>query len=71
MPNWPAVLYGIVYGLLIVAAVIVDLWLDATGRETISEQVWRRPWLGVAIVAWLAAGVVGLAGHFFLDWWRY
>jgi len=49
---------------------LLDGYLSLRRLPTVSQWVWRYPWLGVPIVAWTAIGPVYLAGHFWFGWGR-
>lgn len=65
MSNFGLVLFVVVVA-VDAAALCFDLWLEATGRKTISEYVWDVPARGVAIVLWQLFGAAGIALHFYI-----
>jgi hypothetical protein len=60
---------GLVLFVAVVAVNVVGLWLDlallTSGRETITQRVWKCPPLGLPILTWQLAGLAGLAVHFY------
>lgn len=55
------------WGLVLIFLGVLDIKLLAEHVKTISERVWAgNNLLGIAIVGWVLAAAVFLAGHFWL-----
>ncbi len=47
-----------------VAALLLDVWLAASGQRTITARCRRVPLWGMALVAWQMLGAAALLAHF-------
>lgn len=48
-----------------VAALLYDWWLKANDLQTITDRVYATPLLGVPILLFQVAGLIGLGLHFY------
>lgn len=47
-----------------VLVLLLDWYLYTHGHDTVSDLVWRYPWLGVPLLAWQGVGMLALGWHF-------
>ena len=48
-----------------VAGLLLDIWLRATGRKTVSEFARAHPWAGMVIVLLQMVGAFGMVMHLY------
>ena len=60
-----ALIAFLVMQLVLVIALVYDGWLYFKGRTTISQYVWKRPSMGVAIIVGTLCMIGALAVHLF------
>ncbi len=48
-----------------VLGLLLDWYLYSHGHATITQHVWKHPWLGAPIVGLQLAGLFGLVLHFY------